>query len=256
MFGMAGETQFDLRFNLFGIPIRIHPIFWLSAAMLRWEPDRLDLVILAVICVFVSVLVHELGHALVLRRYGYPSEIVLYFLGGYATATRLPTWRQIWSLAAGPLAGLTLAAVVFIAKTILWQMSPGIFRRYEALEEVYFMLMFSGVIVNVLNLIPVLPLDGGQIMAALVSDFGPRGRESILLTLRISIACAAAVALWCWWCMNNESLVLPPALFAFLPPNVAEEFVRLQPDPKFLMFYFLILGAQSISQHNEYRSSR
>lgn len=40
------------------------------------------------------------------------------------------------------------------------------------------MMLFGGITVNLLNLVPVLPLDGGQIMAACVRQFGPRGRSS------------------------------------------------------------------------------
>ena len=45
MIGTAGETPFDVRFNLRGIPVRIHPIFWLSGAMMFWNPERMDLVV-------------------------------------------------------------------------------------------------------------------------------------------------------------------------------------------------------------------
>ena len=254
MFGMAGETPFDVRFNLFGIPIRIHPIFWLSAAMMRWNPDRLEIVVLAVICVLVSVLVHELGHALVLRHYGYPSEIVLYFLGGYATATRLPTWKQIWSLAAGPLAGFSLAALVFAVRHI-----PGtdsVFRSYPAVAEVYLMLMFSGMIVNLMNLVPCIPLDGGQIMAALVSHYGARGRSTSLTIMKISIAAGAATTLWCLWCMQQDLAVIPQQIFSWLPIRTAIELMILQPDPQFLALFFGILTAQNVMQFNQFRGFR
>jgi stage IV sporulation protein FB len=254
MFGMAGETPFDLRFNLFGIPIRIHPIFWLSAAMMRWNPDRLEIVVLAVICVLVSVLVHELGHALVLRHYGYPSEIVLYFLGGYATATRLPTWKQIWSLAAGPLAGFSLAALVFAVRHIPG--ADGVFESYPAVAEVYLMLMFSGMIVNVMNLVPCLPLDGGQIMAALVSHYGTRGRSANLTILKISIAAGAATTLWCLWCMQQDRPVIPPQIFLSLPMENAKELIWLQPMPQFLALFFGIMTAQNVMQFNQYHGLR
>ena len=256
MFGMAGETPFDLRFNLFGIPIRVHPIFWLSAAMLWWNPDRPEIIVLATICVFVSVLIHELGHALVFRHYGWPSEIVLYFLGGYATATRLSTWRQIWSLAAGPLAGLSFAALVFGLRIFILHSSPDLFVQHPALAEVFRILLFAGIIINLMNLVPCLPLDGGQIMAALVARYGRRGRQATILTLQISIGAAAAVALWSAYCMNSGGDVIPDAFYWFLPQEHANYMLNLQPAPKFLMIFFGVLTAHSVIQYNEFKSYR
>lgn len=256
MFGMAGETPFDVRFNLFAIPIRIHPVFWLSAAMIFWNPERLGLVFLGVFSVFLSVLVHELGHALVLRRYGFPSEIVLYFLGGYATATRLSTWRQIWSLAAGPVAGLSFAACQYGLMMLLMHFVPEVFDQLPALGNLFFMLLFSGMIVNLMNLIPALPLDGGQIMAALVSHYGKRGRESTALTLKISVAAAAGVAVWCAYCSKTGADVVPFILFSFLPAWHANFLSRLQPDPTFLMIFFGVLAANSVITYNNFKSWR
>ena len=58
-------TPFDVRLVAFRIPIRVHPSFWVVSVLLSWNPDHLDLVFLWMICLFVSILVHELGHALV-----------------------------------------------------------------------------------------------------------------------------------------------------------------------------------------------
>lgn len=251
MFGIAGETAFDVRFQLFGIPIRIHPVFWISAAMMLWDPERLDHVILGVICVFVSVLIHELGHALVFRHYGWPSEIVLFILGGYATATRLSTWRQIWSLAAGPLAGLSFSLITYGILILLLTQSPSTFADFPSLYFVFIMLLYSGFIVNLMNLIPALPLDGGQIMAALVTHYGARGRQASELILKISIGAAGGVALWCAYCTNMGMRVLPSTLYLFLPAPHARILASLQPDPQFLMIFFGILCAQSVINYNQ-----
>ena len=256
MFGIAGETPFDVRFHLFGIPIRIHPVFWVSAAMMRWNPERLDLVLLGVICVFLSILVHELGHAVVLRHYGWPSEIVLYFLGGYATATRLSTWRQIWSLAAGPVAGLSLGMLVYALMMLTQRIAPGLSDRYPAIDYCFFMLLFSGLVVNLMNLIPTLPLDGGQIMATLIAHYGVRGRQGTVLTLQISIGAAAAVALWCGYCLQYETDVIPFAVYSWLPDRHAEYLAGLQPHPKFMMIFFGVLCAQSVIEYNNLKSWR
>lgn len=251
MFGMAGETPFDLRFRLLGVPVRVHPIFWLTGAFMFWDPDRLERVLIGMLCLFVSVLVHEMGHALVFRHYRWPSEIVLYFLGGYATATRLSTWKQIWSLAAGPLAGIVFSLVIYAIKVLLMKAAPDVLDQYPLLEMAFFYLLFSGVIVNLMNLVPCLPLDGGQIMATLVSHYGPRGRAAGVLALRISIISGAAVALWCAYCQQSDSPVVPMSLFALVPLPYRFDFIILQPDPQFMMIFFGILAAQSVIQHNE-----
>lgn len=64
MFGVP-ETPYDLRFQLLGMPVRVHPLFWLVAAMLGWRNENIPLVLIWVGCVFVSILVHEYGHGLV-----------------------------------------------------------------------------------------------------------------------------------------------------------------------------------------------
>ncbi|MBT4867846.1 MAG: Zn-dependent protease, partial [Planctomycetaceae bacterium] len=77
MFGSFAPTPYDLRFELLGIPVRVHPIFWLSSGWLAWHRGRLDIVAVQVLCIFLAVLVHEMGHALVTRRFGWQPEIVL-----------------------------------------------------------------------------------------------------------------------------------------------------------------------------------
>ena len=64
MFGNVTPTPFDLNFSLFGIPVRIHPFFWLVAILTGWNPYLPKLIVIWVACFFVSILVHEMGHAL------------------------------------------------------------------------------------------------------------------------------------------------------------------------------------------------
>ena len=194
MLGNAGETEFDLRFQLFGIPVRVHPLFWLMAAFIMWYPDRLDLVLTGVLCVFVSIMVHELGHAVIFRRFGYRGEIVLYMMGGYATGGRLSTWRNVIVSASGPVAGFLLAALVWGIAVTVASYSPATLKEYEVVRYAIQKMLFINIWWGVLNLVPCIPLDGGRIMESLVFRYLPRRAE--IKVLWISILSSGTLALW------------------------------------------------------------
>jgi len=193
MLGNAGETEFDLRFQMFGIRVRVHPGFWLMAAFICWGSSggQPQLVFIGVLCVLFSILVHEFGHALTLRRYGIRSDIVLYMMGGYATSGRLSTWRQVAVSAAGPAAGFVVAGIVWVLlKTVPLQTFVENFTLYWALELLWFVNFWWGV----MNLTPCIPLDGGRIAESLIYRYLPRRAD--IRILWISILSSAAVALW------------------------------------------------------------
>jgi len=124
--GEPGRTGYDLHFRLLGIAIRIHPGFWVVAALLGFgSGDNAPETILAfVAAVLISIVIHELGHALLFRRYRISSKIVLYHFGGLAIpdsmehlsgSSRRSRWQQLFVSAAGPAAQLLLALVVIVA---------------------------------------------------------------------------------------------------------------------------------------------
>src|SRR4051812_11429490 len=85
MLGIPAPTDFDLRFRWLGIPVRVHPMFWLITALLGGvgRPDTtIQGVLLWIVCVFISILVHEYGHGLMARAFGYRAAIVLFGMGG------------------------------------------------------------------------------------------------------------------------------------------------------------------------------
>src|SRR6202011_2917389 len=109
LIGEPPATQADLHFALFGIPVRVHPMFWLMAVLLgaNMTAGRPDLMFFWVLAVFLSILVHELGHALVIRSFGSQPWITLYGMGGLAShaATRTDPGTHILISLAGPGAG-------------------------------------------------------------------------------------------------------------------------------------------------------
>ncbi|MCA1964283.1 MAG: hypothetical protein LDL31_10095 [Prosthecobacter sp.] len=134
---------------------------------------------------FVSVLIHELGHAFAMRRFGDRRVgILLYAFGGVARGSRwLSRWEDIWVSAAGP--ALQLAAgFVF---ELVW---AG--RRMDSV----FLASFVGSFIHVsywwalLNLLPIQPLDGGHICRAFL------GQGRLRLSLVISLVCAGGLSLF------------------------------------------------------------
>lgn len=217
MFGQVGETEFDVRFDLLGVPVRIHPVFWLSSGFLAWYPHRIDLTLVGVVAIMLSVLVHELGHALMNARFGFRSHVVLAFLGGYATSMRHSTWKDIAVSAAGPVAGLAFALLIYLPFRLIglirrWVLVPSYFDfDFSVLNDwpVYFqpgnpgaellivfvrMSIFFGVLVNFANLVPVLPLDGGQISRELFLWKYRQSRRGMTYCLQLSMWVAGGIA--------------------------------------------------------------
>ena len=177
-----------LRFTLAGFPIQIHWSFFLVAALLGFSND-LYVLLVWVGVVLVSVLLHEMGHALVGRRFGMQPEIFLYGMGGltsWRTGRRLTRGQSILVSVAGPGAGLLLGAVVWGIMLIdMPELNP---LGRMALRS----LLWVNIIWSVLNLLPILPLDGGNVMRSLVHIL--KGGVDDRLPRQISVAVAAVGA--------------------------------------------------------------
>ncbi|RLS58725.1 MAG: hypothetical protein DWH91_01835 [Planctomycetota bacterium] len=206
MFGSNQPTEFDLRFSLMGIPIRVHPFFWLLTAVLGWDSMRLGppfLILWVVIC-FVSILVHELGHALVSRWLGCGGQsIELYGMGGLARflpTRRLTRTHEIAIALAGPMAGFILWGLmrfVLGAPLLRWGTVHAIQNGNPQLS----MLIEFGVLywlhVNLwwglLNLLPIFPLDGGQVSMAICRSMNPLRGDLTAHKIGMVVAGIAAI---------------------------------------------------------------
>ncbi len=190
LFGSAAPTPYDLRFMLFGFPIRIHPGFWVVAVLLGMNlPPRY--VPIWVAAVLVSILVHELGHAVVQRWFGGRPQIVLYTFGGVAAAEgvdRSP-WRNILVSLAGPGAGFIFFGVLYAATQFFGEPT-----NLNAKIAIIFLLeinFFWGVI----NLSPILPLDGGHVARELLMLF-LKPSKGMVASLWLSIFASVVIGLF------------------------------------------------------------
>ncbi|MCB1062202.1 MAG: hypothetical protein KDN20_04675 [Verrucomicrobiae bacterium] len=163
-----------LRFTLLGYPVRVDWTFWLVSALLSGAlsmAGRDMFVYLAawVGVVFVSILWHELGHAQAFRKFGGHAEIQLYSMGGLCSSSGRYTREQhMWISAAGPGASICLFAVALI---LAWFTPIG--RNSEIGRIVIQDLLWVNGFWTLINLLPVLPLDGGQIFGAFMSNKKP-----------------------------------------------------------------------------------
>ena len=231
------RTAYDLHFRLLGINVRVTPFFWLASIVLGWEVAQgfaagsngemnvgVGLLIWTA-AVFISILVHEFGHALAFRYYGTNADVVLYHFGGLAIPRRSATFgygyhpwqdpkKQIVISAAGPIGqlilGIAVAAAFYVGGYFVPNPLPFI-HKLDFLrggkDAAIFMEAFEvSIIVSsiwwaLLNLLPIYPLDGGQIAREVFTLSNPR--EGIRFSLILSIVAAGSVAVWGF--MDNQT---------------------------------------------------
>ncbi len=148
-----------LQFSLLGIPVRIEPWFFIIPLFALQTRDLRGAVIWSVL-VFIGVMLHEFGHALAMRAYGFPPSITLHGLGGHTSypESARPTPRQSFFITlAGPGAGLTLGLIAFAARRIIT--SPNADLAMALTDAVRINIGWS-----IINLLPILPWDGGHVL--------------------------------------------------------------------------------------------
>ncbi|MBI2807735.1 MAG: hypothetical protein HYX68_22365 [Planctomycetes bacterium] len=223
LFMEPSETPYDLRFRLLGVPVRVHPMFWLVSGLMGLSALRMGFQFLAIwiVCVFVSILIHELGHVAMGQIFGERGHIVLYGFGGLAIGsnTQRLRWQRMAVSFAGPLAGFLLLGFIY---AVLWAWDRDSFHYYtwvalldlgfpeNILEGLEFLqprpmhrliafaihnLIFINLLWGLINLLPVWPLDGGMMCReACESALPDRG---LSLSLGISLLVASLLAAHC-----------------------------------------------------------
>jgi stage IV sporulation protein FB len=174
------------------IPIRIHIYFWLLAGLIGWLSTFSvvgTLIWMAVI--LVSVLFHEYGHALTATYFGQKVMISLEGFGGVTKRrgnNKLESWQEFLIVLNGPIAGFLL---YFAARYLLdaYGKDMGSIVNYSLTVAVYINLFWT-----IINLFPVLPLDGGQLVKIILEKiFGFKGVQytgllSLILCVVIGLA--------------------------------------------------------------------
>jgi stage IV sporulation protein FB len=216
MFLPIRGTGYDLRFSLFGIPVTVSPFFWVTAALLGWplligETGGPANLIAWMLSVFVSILVHEFGHALTMRAFGHDPEVVLHHFGGYAMYRGRETpFRSLLISTAGPAIQLVLFAGLF--GFTLWLRDTGrLPERGTPLDALLDSMLQINLFWPLLNMLPVLPLDGGRMLHAILQLFGVRSAEDWALRVGVFVGVVAAVLF-----LVFLNAFLAGAMFAFM----------------------------------------
>ncbi len=211
--GDRPTTAYDLNFRLFGVPVRVHPMFWLISVILGPIHGDPKYVAMWVAVVFVSILVHEMGHAMAIRFFGWRPSILLYSFGGLAMyqPTHHDPRKQIPISLAGPAAGFLLAALtVLLAKAAAYPVeftfgAPMVvnwtigFENLRGVPSINALMLIEQLLwVNIwwglVNLLPIWPLDGGHVCYELLLEL--RVHDALVKALWVSVTVAGAVAIF------------------------------------------------------------
>lgn len=187
MSGLGGVT-------LGGIPVRVDPSFLLLSVFIGLTGGRgVEGAAVWVVVVGVSILVHELGHALTFRAFGVSSSVLLYAMGGLTVPEHGPRLRPGQDIAvslAGPGIGLLLGGLVFVVAP------PGDFAADSLARLASLYLLYVNVAWGLVNLLPILPLDGGNVLAAILrKTMGERGVRVVRVVSLVAAAGLGALAL-------------------------------------------------------------
>lgn len=215
LFQIPQPTRFDLNFSIAGIPVRVHPLFWVIAILFGSASLNPLSILMWIFVIFISILVHELGHAFAFRRFGQDSYIVLHLMGGLAAPVsneydggyaRLTPNQNIFISLAGPFAGFLLAVVIILAgigiggQFIISVLGiipiPNVILPYEfgLLSRLFGMFIFVNFFWGFINLLPVFPLDGGNVARFTLIQTDPINGLRNSLWLSVIVGALIAIA--------------------------------------------------------------
>ncbi len=181
-------------FRIFGIPVTVRPSFLLVAALLGLRSGEISFVLAWVAVVFVSILIHELGHALTARAFGSTVEIELNAVGGLTSwsveSEEFGPGPRATVAAAGSAVGVVFGGLVWVMATLT---GPHLGITGFVLTTLIVVNLFWGL----LNWLPVRPLDGGHLLVSLLDKIAPeRGTRIANAIFLVTAALGVAAALY------------------------------------------------------------
>ena len=183
--------------RVLGFDVKVRPGFVLFCGLIVFlYQDAFGLWLAGALAAF--TLIHELGHAVAARSAGANADISLDFMAGYTSFRPAPgrpigPWRRIVISASGPLTQIVVSLAVLLAMGVDPLSTSSVTQSDPALA-----IWWAGPVIGALNLIPVLPLDGGHLaLTALDALIGPRSLRvmaiaSIVLTTSFAVAMVAS----------------------------------------------------------------
>ena len=219
--------------SVMGIPVRVHLTFLLLLAFIFFSASSQSgprsglLSLVSIVLLFGCVLLHELGHCVVARRFGVTiTAITLYPFGGIAALNDIPRKpaREILIAIAGPAVNFLLAAGLFVVAGFempLGTLDPA----WLAGTSPLWALLEANLMLGLFNLVPAYPMDGGRILRGILAFRMPYATAT-RWAARIGKAFGAlfvlaGIATLSWW--------LPVlGLFLYIGANAEEQATRLQ----------------------------
>jgi Zn-dependent protease len=200
-------------FRLFGFPVHVRPgfyMFMVLVVLVNGDP-KFGLWLAGFMAGL--TLLHELGHAFAARATGAHAEISLDFLAGYASfvPTRpLKRWERAGISFAGPAVQIAVSVTALVAMGVS-PVHPG-FAASDAAKALW----WAGPVIGLFNLLPVLPFDGGNIVAEGVGIFFPK--KSRVIMLYASLVITVGGGLW----LLSQPRWRQIAIYAVLFPLMAQ----------------------------------
>jgi Zn-dependent protease len=179
---------------ILGVPVYVHGSFILLAGGLSfgyWSRGELVLTAIFIAMLFASILMHELAHALVARRYrAVANRIDIYFFGGLVEfwGPRRSVKQDCAISLAGPLSNLVLGLVAVGALMLIPEQAPEAANRYiptmppSMLERALRATAYVNLGLCVINLLPAFPLDGGRVVYLLTEQRWGRNFATLLVS--------------------------------------------------------------------------